>query len=185
MLMLLRCLAASTSPGAIGSVTQLSTLLGSASTSQSSISGPPFTPSPDTSPWYLDSSASFHMTHHSAHLSSMRPSYHHLIVHTADGSTLSVVGQGTLCSVFFHVPDVSLIPNLTMIVVSFFTLIFAIVVTHNIFESLSDFIFLLLHSLVMLALPSLLHLCHHFLSGIIIWDNFVAFDCLHCFVKVF
>jgi hypothetical protein len=52
------------------------------------------------------------MTHHSAHLSSLHP-YRHYIVHTADGSPLSVAGQGTL---FFtlHVHDVSLVPNLTM-----------------------------------------------------------------------
>jgi hypothetical protein len=54
------------------------------------------------------------MTHHSAHLSSLRHSYHHCIVHTADGSPLSVAGQGTLPSDSFHVHDVSLVPNLTM-----------------------------------------------------------------------
>jgi hypothetical protein len=54
------------------------------------------------------------MTHHSAHLSSMRPSYRHLTVQTVDGSPLSVVERGTLCSDSFYVPDVSLVPDLTM-----------------------------------------------------------------------
>jgi hypothetical protein len=54
------------------------------------------------------------MTHHSAHLSSLRHSYRHCIVHTTDGSPLSVVGQGTFSSDSFHVPDVSLMPDLTM-----------------------------------------------------------------------
>jgi hypothetical protein len=73
-------------------VTQSSALTGSATTSQSSTSGPPSAPSPGTCPWYLDSGASFHMTPHSAHLSSMRPSYHHLTVQTAGDSLLSVAG---------------------------------------------------------------------------------------------
>jgi hypothetical protein len=54
------------------------------------------------------------MTPHSAHLSSMRPSYLHLTVQTADGSPLSVAGHGTLCSNSFYVPDVSLVPDLTI-----------------------------------------------------------------------
>jgi hypothetical protein len=53
------------------------------------------------------------MTPHSAHLSSLRP-YRHCTVHTIDGSPLSVVGHGTISSDSFHVPDVSLVPNLTM-----------------------------------------------------------------------
>jgi hypothetical protein len=67
-----------------------------------------------TCPWYLDSGASFHMIPHSAHLSSMRPSYRHLTVQTADGSSLFVTGQGTLCSNSFYVHGVSLVPDLTM-----------------------------------------------------------------------
>jgi hypothetical protein len=59
LLMLLHHLAASTLSGAIGSVTQDSTLIGSASASQSSTLGPPSTPSPGIYPWYLDSGASF------------------------------------------------------------------------------------------------------------------------------
>jgi hypothetical protein len=114
ILMLLRYLATSTSTGAVGTVTQSSTLIGSAPTSQSSTLGPPTAPSPSTYSWYLDYGASFHMTHHSAHLSSLRPSSHHCIVHTTDGSPLSIVGQGTLSFDSFHVPDVSLVPDLTM-----------------------------------------------------------------------
>jgi hypothetical protein len=91
ILMLLRLLAASTSPGAAGTVTQSSALIGSATASQSYTLGPPTAPSLGTYSWYLDSGASFHMTPHSAHLSSLRLSCH-CIVHTADGSPLSVAG---------------------------------------------------------------------------------------------
>jgi hypothetical protein len=102
--MLLCRLAASTSSGAVGSVTQFSALTDSATASQSSTLGPPSAPFSGTYPWYLDSGASFHMTFHSAHLSSLRPSYHHCIVHTADGSPLSVSEQGTLSSDSFSCP---------------------------------------------------------------------------------
>jgi hypothetical protein len=44
----------------------------------------------------------------------LRPSYRHYTVHTDDGSPLSVAGQGTLCSDSFHVPNVSLVPDQTM-----------------------------------------------------------------------
>jgi hypothetical protein len=90
--MLLCRLAASTSSGVVGSVTQPSALMGSATASQSSALGPPSAPSPGTAPWYLDYGASFHMTPHSAHLSTLCPSYCHCTVHTADGSPLSVAG---------------------------------------------------------------------------------------------
>jgi hypothetical protein len=114
ILMLLRRLAASTSSGAAGTVTQSSAFIGSVTVSQSSTLGPPTTPSPGTYSWYLDSGASFHMTSHSAYLSSLRHSSRHCIVHTADGSPLSVARQGTLSSSSFHVPDVSLVPDLIM-----------------------------------------------------------------------
>jgi hypothetical protein len=94
-------------------VTQHSTPIGSATVSQSSALGPPSTP-PDIDHWYLNSDASFHMTPHSTHLSTLRPSFHHCTVHTADCSPLSVTGHDTLCSDSFHVPDVSLVPDLTM-----------------------------------------------------------------------
>jgi hypothetical protein len=127
--MLLHRLAGSTSARVVGSVTQSSALTGSATVSQSFTSGPPSAPSPGTCPWYLDYGASFHMTSHSAYLSSMCPSYRHL--------TLFAARQGTLCSDSFYVPDISLVPDLTMqlillgrlltmIVVSFLTLIFVI-----------------------------------------------------------
>jgi hypothetical protein len=114
ILMLLRCLAASTSTGVVSTVTRSSALIGSATTSQSFTLGPPTAPFLGTYSWYLDSGASFHMTPHFAHLSSLRPSSHHCIVHTVDGSPLSVAGQGTLSSDSFHVPDASLVPDLTM-----------------------------------------------------------------------
>jgi hypothetical protein len=83
--MLLRRLAASTSSGATGSMTQPSALTISVTISQSSTLGPPSAPSSGT-PWYLDSGASFHMTPQSAHLSSSQPSYCHCIIYTADRS---------------------------------------------------------------------------------------------------
>jgi hypothetical protein len=115
---LLRRLAASTSSGAAGSVTQPSAPTGYVTASQSSVLGSPSAPSPCTNPWYLDSSASFHMTSHSTHLSALRPSYRHCTVHTTDDSPLSIARQGTFCSISFHVPDVSLIPDLIMQLIS-------------------------------------------------------------------
>jgi hypothetical protein len=79
ILMLLCRLAASTSPGDAGTVTQSSALICSATASQSSTLGPPTTPSLDTYSWYLNSGASFYMTPHSAHLSSLQPSSHHAL----------------------------------------------------------------------------------------------------------
>jgi hypothetical protein len=75
ILKLLHCLAVSMSSGVAGSVTQLSTLTSSATASQSYALGPSSTPSPGTDPWYLDSGASFHMTPHSTHHSTLRPYY--------------------------------------------------------------------------------------------------------------
>jgi hypothetical protein len=83
ILMLLHRLAACTLPGAVGSVTQPSILMGPAITSQSSTLGPHSAPSLCTNPWYLDYGTSFLMTPHSAHLSSLRPSYRHCTVHIA------------------------------------------------------------------------------------------------------
>jgi hypothetical protein len=106
------------------------------------------------------------MTPHSAHLSSMRPSYRHLTVQIADGSPLSVAGQGTIYSDSFYVPGVSLIPDLTMQLIStgqitdhdcrvildpdfcyiqdqrMDHLVGTGTVTHNIFGSLTGFVFL-------------------------------------------
>jgi hypothetical protein len=75
LLMLLRRLATSMSSGAVGSVPQPFVLIGSAPSSSSFTLGPPLAPSSGTYPWYLDFGASFHMTPHFAHLSSLRHSY--------------------------------------------------------------------------------------------------------------
>jgi hypothetical protein len=114
ILMLLRRLVASASSGAIGSVTHSFTSIDSATTSQSSTFGLPSAPFLGTDPCYLDSVAFFHMTSHSAHLSAFRPSYCHCAIHIVDRSPLPVTGQDTLCSDSFYVPDVSLVPDLTM-----------------------------------------------------------------------
>jgi hypothetical protein len=111
--MLLHRLAASTSLGVVGSVTQSSAPIGSVTASQSFALGPPSAPSSGTDPWYLDYDASFHMTPHSTHLYDLHP-YCHCTIHTTDGSPLSVAGQGTLYSDSFYVSDVSFFPDLTM-----------------------------------------------------------------------
>jgi hypothetical protein len=71
ILMLLHRLVASTLIGTVGTVTQSSALIGSTTASQSFTLEPPTAPSPGTYSWYLDSGASFYMTLHSAHLSSL------------------------------------------------------------------------------------------------------------------
>jgi hypothetical protein len=58
-------------------------------------------------------------------------------------------------------------------------------VIHKVFESLTDFVFLLLCPLVLSAPHMLLRTHHRLLSGIIIWVTFVARDCLLCFIEVF
>jgi hypothetical protein len=151
------------------------------------------------------------MTPHSAHLSSLRTSSRNCIVHAADGSPLSIAGQGTLSSDSFHVPDVSLVPDLTMQLMSARQIVDhdcraildpdvcyiqdyrtghlvgtgPIVMIHSVCGSLTDFIFLLLRPLILSAPPVLLHPCHHLFSGIIIWDIFLAPGYLLCFIKVF
>jgi hypothetical protein len=209
--MLLHRLATSTSSGVVGSVTQSSTPTGSAIASQSFALGPPSAPSLDTDPWYLDYGVSFHMTPHSAHLSALRPSYRHCTIHTTDGSPLSIDRHGTLCSDSFYVPDVSLVPDLTMqlmwaeqitdhecrvILDPDFCYIqdrrighlvgtASSIVTHIIFGSLTGFIFLPLRPPVLLVPLSLLYPRRHFISGIIVWATFISPDCLLCFVKAF
>jgi hypothetical protein len=118
MLMLPRDLVASTSSGVVGSLTQPFALTVSAIASESSTLGPPSAPSLGTYPWYPNSGASIHMTPNSAHLSSLCPSYRHCTIQTTDGSPLSIAGQSTLCSNFFRVHDVSLVPDLTMQIMS-------------------------------------------------------------------
>ena len=122
ILMLLRRLAVppptgasgSVTTGAVGSVTPAPVL--SAATSQSFIERPPSTSG--ILPWILDSGASFHMTPDSTSLSSICSPSIPLTVQTADGSSLSVVGRGTLSSSSFHVPNVSYVPDLTMQLIS-------------------------------------------------------------------
>jgi hypothetical protein len=173
--MLLHRLAASTPSGVVGYVTQSSTLIGSTTASLSSTLGPPSAPSLGTYPWYLDSGTSFHMTPHSAHLSSLHPSYRHCIVHTANGSPLYVTRHSTLNSNSFHIPDVSLVLDLTMQLMSVgqitdhdYCVILdpdfyyiqdchtshlvgsgPIIVIHSVFGSLTSFIFLLLRPSVL------------------------------------
>jgi hypothetical protein len=209
--MMIHHLATSTSLGVAGSVTRSSAPIGSATTSQSSALGPPSAPSAGTDPWYLDSGASFHMTPHSTHLFALRPSYCHCTVHTTDGSPLSVAGQGTLYSNSFHGPDVSLVPNLTMQLMSV-----GQITDHDCHVILDpDFCYiqdrrtghlvrtgprhcdsqhlwevdwLCLSSVAptsFAVLLSLLHPCHHFISGIIVWVIFVDLDYLLCFVEIF
>jgi len=114
--MLLRWLAPSVPAGAASSVTPVSAPLVSAAASQSSTGEPPFTSG--TLPWILDSGASFHITSDCTSLSSIRPLSTSITVQTADGSTLPVLGHGTLLSSSFHVPIVSYVPNLTMQLIS-------------------------------------------------------------------
>jgi hypothetical protein len=114
LLMLFHLLAASTSAEVVGSVTQSSAHTCSATASQSSTLGPPSAHSSGTFSWYLNSGASFHMTPHSVHLFSMSSSYRHLTVQTVDGLLLSIAGHDTLCSDSFYVPDISLVLDLTM-----------------------------------------------------------------------
>jgi hypothetical protein len=208
--MLLRCLATSTWSGATGSVTQRFAHTSSITVSPSSALGPPSVPSPGTDPWYLNSGASFHMTPHSTHLSVLRP-YRHCTVHTADGSPLSVAGQGILCSDSFHVPNVSLVPDLTMQLMSARQITdhdcrvildpdFCYIqdhrmghlvgtgpgaMTHSVFGSLTGFVFLPLRPPVLPVLLSLLRPRRCFISGIIFWVIFVDLDYLLCFVEVF
>jgi hypothetical protein len=60
-----------------------------------------------------------------------------------------------------------------------------IVMIHNICGSLTVFIFLPLRPPVLSTLPALLRPRHHLLSGIIVWDIFLAPSYLLCFIKVF
>jgi hypothetical protein len=60
-----------------------------------------------------------------------------------------------------------------------------VVVIHNIFVSLTDFIFLPLRPPVLSALPVLLHPRRHLLIVIIVWVIFLALGYLLYFVEVF
>jgi hypothetical protein len=109
VLLVLRHRRCSCYSGAAGSVTQSSAQSDAATASQSSLG---------TLPCILDSGASFHMTPDRTSLSSISPSSLPITVQTADGSSLSVAGQGTLLSPSFHVPAVSYVPKLTMQLIS-------------------------------------------------------------------
>ena len=61
---------------------------------------PPSTQS-GTSPWVLDSRASFHMSSHSSTLSSLRSLDSPAHIFTADGTPLSVVSTGNLTTPYF------------------------------------------------------------------------------------
>nr|CCI55364.1 PH01B035L11.9 [Phyllostachys edulis] len=82
-------------------------------TDSSGTTKPPPTQS-DTSPWILDSGASFHMTSYSSTLSFITPLDSPVSVLTADGTSLSVSGRGPLSNSSFHVPSVAYVPRLTM-----------------------------------------------------------------------
>jgi hypothetical protein len=60
-----------------------------------------------------------------------------------------------------------------------------VVMIHSVCENLTGFIFLPLRPPVLSALPVLLYPCHHLLSGIIVWDIFLAPGYLLCFIVVF
>ncbi|XP_037475943.1 uncharacterized protein LOC119353418 [Triticum dicoccoides] len=78
---------------------------------------PPSTQS-GTSPWILDTGASFHMTHDSSTLSSIRALDSPVHVLTADGTSLPVNGRGIFSTSSFHVPDVAHVPRLAMQLIS-------------------------------------------------------------------
>jgi hypothetical protein len=58
-------------------------------------------------------------------------------------------------------------------------------VAHNIFESLTGFVFLPLRLPVLTVLLSLLRPCCRFISGIIVWVIFMDLDYVLFFVEVF
>ena len=88
----------------------------SETTAQASCSAPPPPPPPSgtSSPWFLDSGASFHMTPHATHLSSLFSPDPPISVRTADGTSLPVAARGVLSTSSFNVPTISHVPKLTM-----------------------------------------------------------------------
>jgi hypothetical protein len=93
-----------------------SPLMGTASsvTDSSGTTRPPPSTQSGTSPWYLDSGASFHMTSDSSILSAFRSLISLVRVLTADGTSLTVSSRGTLSTSSFSVPDISHVPHLKM-----------------------------------------------------------------------
>jgi hypothetical protein len=65
---------------------------------------PPPSKQSGTSPWYLDSGASFLMTSDSSILSALRSLISPVNVLTADGTSLHVSSRGTLSTSSFSVP---------------------------------------------------------------------------------
>ena len=138
------------------------------------------------------------MTPDHTSLSSISPPSLIITVQNADGSSLSIAGQGTLLSPSFHVPVVSYVPKLTLsllasslimvvvgslilTLVAFKTasrvswLILALIdVILSVFGSLTSFVFLPLLLPVLLVLLHLRHAHLLLLSGIIVWDISVA-----------
>jgi len=89
---LIRPLAASTAPGAVGSVTQFSAQSDADAASHSSSLG--------TFPWILDSGASFHMTPDHTSLSSISTPSIPITAQTADGSSLCCKTGNSFISLF-------------------------------------------------------------------------------------
>ena len=83
-------------------------------TASTTATSPPPPTQSGTSPWVLDSGASFHMSSDSSALSSLRPIDSPVNVLTADGTPLPVASRGTLSTSSFSVPGVSHVPRLTM-----------------------------------------------------------------------
>jgi len=71
-----------------------------------------------TTCWVLDSGASFHMTSNSSHLDSCHHVTDTRCVQTADGNFCTVTHQGHLATSQFSVSDVSLVPKLSMNLIS-------------------------------------------------------------------
>jgi hypothetical protein len=63
--------------------------------------------------WVLDSGASFHVTSNKAHLIACKQTVDGTTIHTADGTSCHVSHGGTFSS-HFYVPDISLVPQLSM-----------------------------------------------------------------------
>lgn len=69
-------------------------------------------------PWILDSGASFHMSFDDSWLTSCRLVKNGATVHTANGTLCKVTHQGSISSPQFTVPNVSLVPKLSMNLIS-------------------------------------------------------------------
>ena len=70
------------------------------------------------SQWFLDSGASFHMTPNFTQLSSLSSVDHPLVGQAADGTSHPVIGRGVLSMPSFHMPSISHVHNLTMLLMS-------------------------------------------------------------------